>query len=280
MRHSSAPRLARLAVTALIVGIGISQIILSLGDWHLSDMGAYWDAAHRLRGGEALYPPLADAEASSVYRYAPWFAWAWVPISLLPIEAARVVWSCLLLAASALALVPLVQARAWLLVWLFAPILIGISAIGNVQPLIVAALVLGLERRSGPLWLAGAASLKAVPILFVITYVGRGQYARAGVAVIATALLVAPMLIFDLSDYPTGGGAATMLIDWPLLYAVVIGAAILVSLRLARTQHGWLASSTTVALALPRFFVYDLTFLMCAMPSEDAEAGAVRGGTG
>ena len=280
MRQLTAQRLARLGVTALIVGIGISQVIFALGDWHLSDMGAYWNAAHRIRDGEALYPALADAEASTVYRYAPWFAWAWVPISLLPIEAARILWSCLLLAASTLALLPLIQARAWLLVWLFAPILIGISAIGNVQPLIVAGLVLGLERRGGPLWIAGAASLKAVPILFVITYVGRRQYARACVAVIATALLVAPMLLFDLSNYPTGGGAATMLIDWPLLYAVVVGAAIIVSLRLARTQHEWLASSATVALALPRFFVYDLTFLMCAMPPEDAEAGAVRGGTG
>ena len=280
MRQVTAPRLARLAVTALIVGIGISQIILTLGDWHLSDMGAYWDAAHRLRDGEHLYPALADAEASSVYRYAPWFAWLWVPISLLPIEAARVLWSSLLLAASALALLPFVRARAWLLVWLFAPILVGISAIGNVQPLIVAGLVLGLERRTGPLWIAGAASLKAVPILFVITYLGRRQYARAGVAVVATALLVAPMLFFDLSNYPTGGGAATMLIDVPVVYAVVVGAAILVSLKLARTGHGWLASSTAVALALPRFFVYDLTFLMCAMPSGDAEDGAVPGGTG
>jgi hypothetical protein len=280
VRQQIGPRFARLVVTALIVGIGISQVILTLGDWHLSDMGAYWDAAHRLRVGEPLYPPLSDAEASSVFRYAPWFAWAWVPISLLPIEVARVLWSVILLAASALALLPLVRERAWLLVWLFAPILIGISAIGNVQPLVVAALVLGLERRSGPLWIAIAASLKAVPILFVITYLGRGQYVRAGVAVGATAFLVAPMLLFDLANYPSGGGAATMLIDWPIIYAIVVGAAIVVSLRLARTPHGWLASSATVALALPRFFVYDLTFLMSALPSRAVQPGAVRGSSG
>lgn len=267
-------------VTALVVGVGISQVILTLGDWHLSDMGAYWDAAHRLRDGGELYPPLVDAEASSVYRYAPWFAWAWVPISLLPIEAVRVLWSVVLLGASAVALIPLVRERAWLLIWLFAPILIGISAIGNVQPLIVAALVLGLERRSGPLWIAAAASLKAVPILFVITYLGRRQYMRAGIAVAATALLVAPVLLFDLSSYPTGGGAATMLIDLPVVYAAVVGAAILVSLRLARSRHGWLASSATVALALPRFFVYDLTFLMAALPRRAAGTGTVRGPTG
>jgi hypothetical protein len=273
-------RIARLVVTALVVGVGISQVILTLGDWHLSDMGAYWDAAHRLREGDPLYPPLADTEASSVYRYAPWFAFAWVPLSLLPIEAARILWSALLLAASALAMLPLIRERAWLLAWLFAPILIGISAIGNVQPLIVAAMVLGLERRSGPLWIAAAASLKAVPILFVITYLGRRQYARAAVAVAATALLVAPMLLFDLSSYPTGGGAAGMLIDWPVVYAAVVAVAIVASLRLARTRHGWLASSTTVALALPRFFVYDLTFLMCALPRRGRDSGTVRGPTG
>lgn len=266
MRQAIWPRLARLLVTALVVGVGISQVILTLGDWHLRDMGAYWDAAHRLRDGEPLYPPLADPEASDVYRYAPWFAWAWVPISLLPLDVARVAWSALLLGASALALLPLVRQRAWLLVWLFAPILLGISAIGNVQPLIVAALVLGLERRSGPAWIAAAASLKAVPILFVITYLGRRQYLRAGATLVATALLVAPMLAFDLSSYPTGGGAATMLIEWPIVYAAIVAAAIVVSLRLARSPYAWLASSTTVALALPRFFVYDLTFLMCARP--------------
>jgi len=259
-------RIARLVVVALVVGLGISQLILTVGDWHLSDMGAYWEAGERLRNGEPLYPALADAEASEVYRYAPWFAWAWVPLTTLPRGAVDVLWSVILLAASGAALVPLARARAWLAVAFFLPILVGISAIGNVQPLIVAALVLGVERRSGPLWIAAAASLKAVPILLVLTYVARGDWIRTGATAALTAALVAPMLLYDLSAYPVGGGGASMLIQWPPVYAIVIASGILVSLRLGRTRHGWLASATTAALALPRFFVYDVTFLMVGLP--------------
>ena len=255
-------RLPKLVTVALVVGVGVSQLILTIGDWHQRDAGAYWEAAMRLRDGEPLYPPIADPEASEVYRYAPWLAWTWVPLTFLPREAANILWSIILLAASAAALSPLVRLRAWLAVALFLPILVGISAIGNVQPLVVAALVLGVERRSGPLWIAAAASLKAVPLLLVVTYLGRRQWLRAVVTLALTSALVLPMLLYDLSNYPTGAGGASMLFDLPIIFALVLAGGILISLRLASTQWAWLASSTTVALALPRFFVYDLTFLM------------------
>ena len=259
-------RTARLLVVALVVGLGISQLMLTMVDWHLSDMGAYWEAGERLRAGQPLYPDLPDSEASEVYRYAPWFAWAWVPLTMLPRELVNVLWSAILLAASAAALLPLLRARAWLAAAFFLPILVGIAAIGNVQPLVVAALVLGLERRTGPLWLAVAASLKAVPILFVVAYLGRREWLKAGAAILLTALLVAPMLLYDLSAYPSGAGEAAALAAWPVAYGIVIGLGILVSLRLARSRFGWLASATTAALAVPRLFVYDLTLLMAALP--------------
>ncbi|MBA2632146.1 MAG: hypothetical protein H0U86_03975 [Chloroflexi bacterium] len=255
-------RLPWLVTVALVVGIGISQLILTVGDWHLRDAGAYWEAAMRLREGEPLYPVLTDTEASEVYRYAPWLAWAWVPLTLLPREAVHVIWSIVLLVASAAALSPLARRRAWLAVALFLPILVGISAIGNVQPLIVAGVVLGVERRSGPLWIAAGASLKAVPLLLVITYLGRRQWLRALMTLALTGALVAPMLLYDLSSYPTGAGGASMFFDAPLLHGLVVAGGILASVRLAKTRWAWLASSATVALALPRFFVYDLTFLM------------------
>ena len=220
----------------------------------------------RLRDGQPLYPALTDGEASEVYRYAPWFAWAWVPLTFLPREVVNVLWSAVLLGASAAALIPLVRLRAWLAVAFFVPVLVGISAIGNVQPLIVAALVLGVERRSGPLWIAAAASLKAVPILFALTYLGRREWLRALWTGVLTAGLVAPILLYDFSSYPGGAGGAALLIGAPLVYAAVVAAGILVSLRLARGRFGWLASATTVTLAVPRFFVYDVTFLMAAIP--------------
>ena len=58
----------RLLVIALVVGLGISQLILSGSDWHLRDAGAYWEAAGRLRNGESLYPSIVDSEASETYR--------------------------------------------------------------------------------------------------------------------------------------------------------------------------------------------------------------------
>lgn len=261
-------RYAKLVTTALVVGLGISQLILTVGDWHLRDAGAYWEAAMRLRDGQPLYPALADVEASEVYRYAPWFAWVWVPLTYLPRDVVNVLWSVVLLAASAAALIPLIRLRAWLAVAFFAPILVGISAIGNVQPLIVAGLVLGVERRSGPLWIAAAASLKAVPILFVITYLGRSEWWRAAWTGLLSAALVAPMLLYDLSSYPTEAGAAGMLTGVPVLYAIGVAAGILMSLRLARSPFAWLASAATVALAVPRFFVYDITFLMASVPDD------------
>lgn len=261
-------RLPWIVTVALVVGLGISQLVLTVGDWHLRDAGAYWEAAMRLRDGEPLFPRLRDSEVSEIYRYAPWFAYAWIPLTYLPREIANVLWSAILMGSSLAALMPLAHSRAWLLVALFAPILIGISAIGNVQPLIIAALVLGVERRSGPLWIALAASLKVVPLLLALTYVGRGEWRKAILTGILTAALVVPMLLFDLSNYPTDAGAAAGIIAAPVLYAIAVAAAILVSLRLAGTRYAWLASSAAATLAVPRLFVYDITFLMVAIPDD------------
>jgi hypothetical protein len=266
-RQPVGTRLARIVVLALIVGVGVSQLIFTIGAWRLTDAGAYWEAAMRLREGQPLYPALADSEASEVYRYAPWFAWAWVPLTLLPQWLAYVLWSVILLAASAAAVLPLARRRAWTAVAFFLPILVGIAGIGNVQPLIVAALVLGVERRTGPLWIAAGASLKVVPALLVLTYVGRGEWRRALATGVLTVMLVAPMLFYDLSHYPVTAGAAALLPGGPFVYALVVSAGILLSYRLARTRFDWLASATTMSLAVPRFFVYDVTFMMAALPA-------------
>lgn len=258
-------RAARLVAIALIVGVGVAQLVFTVSDWHLRDMGAYWEAALRLRAGDPLYPALADAEASEVYRYAPWFAWLWVPLTLLPRPVVDVLWSILLLAASAAALEPLVRRRAWLLVALMTPILVGISAIGNVHPLLVAGLVHGVERRGGPLAIAAAASLKVVPIVFILTYLGRRQWRMAAITLVLTALLTAPMLLHDLSAYATDAGAASGLIEWWPLFVVAVAGCAVASVRLAATPFGWLASATTAVVATPRLFVYDVSYLIVAL---------------
>jgi hypothetical protein len=263
-------RLARVVALAVIIGIGINHIYWSIADWHLKDMNAYWDAGLRLRAGGPLFPPVTDVLASEVYRYSPWFAWLWVPLTGLPREVVNVAWSIVLLAASFAAMTPLARGGQWLGVAFFLPILIGISAGGNVHALLIAALVLSVERRSGPLWIAIAASLKLFPILFVLTYVGRREWLRAAATIAITGLFLVPFLLYDLSNYVTSAGPAELLIEWPVVYAVAVIGAIAASLWLARTRYAWLASSTAVLLALPRSFLYDVTWLAVAVPSSTA----------
>jgi predicted membrane protein len=255
-------RLARTVALAVIIGIGLFNLLQAATHWTLSDAAAYWNAGLRLREGAPLYPVLANVDASEVYRYAPWFAWLAVPFTYLPVQVAGALWSAFLLAASGLALVPLARARAWVAVAFFAPILVGISAVGNVHPLLVAPLVWTVERRSGPFWIGVAASLKIFPILFALVYLGRGQWLRALAALAVVALLWAPALLYDLRGYATEAGQAASLISVPILWAVVVGAAIGVTLRLAPGRFGWPAAAVSVVLALPRLFVYDVTYLM------------------
>jgi len=255
-------RLARIMTMAVIIGIGIFNLRQAALNWTLSDAAAYWNAAMRLREGGDLYPMLTTVDASDVYRYAPWFAWLAVPFTYLPIQAAGALWSAMLLLASGVALVPLMRVRAWLLLALMLPILVGISAVGNVQPLLIAGLIHGVERRSGPLWIALAASLKIFPILLAAVYAGRRQWWRLAASIVLTVVLWAPALLYDLRGYATEPGLAASLISVPILYALAVGGSLLASLRLARTRYGWLAAATTVTVALPRLFVYDVTYVM------------------
>ena len=265
----SGRRLARTVALAVIIGIGIVNLYWAVSAWTLSDAGAYWNAALRLRAGEQLYPVLANVDASEVYRYAPWFAWLAVPFTFLPVQLAGALWSAILLAASAAALVPLIRARAWLLVIFFAPTLVGISAVGNVQPMLIAALVWGVERRSGPIWIGAAASIKIFPILLAAVYLGRRQWGRAVTAVGVAAVLWAPALLYDLRGYATEAGRAASVYAVPALWVVAVTGGAVITLRLARTRFAWLAAATNVVISLPRLLVYDVTYLMVgAVPSE------------
>jgi hypothetical protein len=259
-------RLARIVALAVIIGVGISELWFAVTAWTQTDAAAYWNAAIRLREGHALYPPVTNVEASDVYRYAPWFAWFTVPFTFLPIQVAGAIWSLVLIAASIAAVVPLARGRAWAQVAFFFPILIGISAYGNVQALLVAALVWTVERRSGPLWIGVAASLKIFPILLALTYLGRRQWIRAAVAVAFGLLLWAPALLYDLSGYVTESGFASLLGNAFVYYAVAISC-VIGAVWLAGGRYRWLGSAAAVVMGAPRFFIYDVTYLQVGAPS-------------
>jgi hypothetical protein len=277
-KHAPAARLERAArdlSIALIVGVGIGLTLTYVGvgealglvpssptqDWHV-----YFAAAERLRSGAILYPPLAESDFATTYRYSAWFAMAWVPLTYLPRDAVGVGWVMAMFVASGVALWPFARSRRLgivLLGSLLAPFLAEASIHGNVQPAIMAALVRTIDGRAGPIAVGVSASLKAFPLLYAVRYALLGEWRRCTVAVAVTLLLAAPTLLFDLSYYPLHAGPfAGLWLVSPVAWAAgaVVGIAALV--RFARGPGGWFAASFGLVMVMPRLILYDLTYLL------------------
>ena len=268
-------RAAMVVVIAILIGIAVGASVFALRSWTLEDMHVYLEAAHRLREGETLY---STTNPRAAYQYAPWFAALWVPLSFLPEAVVSAAWSAVLVGASLVSVRPLMRrpdAPALAVAVLMLPILIFSSArSGNVQPLLIAGLVVGLERRWGPLAIAAAASLKAFPLALALVYLGRGEWRRFALTLLLTAALVAPMLLFDLSRYTVDGPREGTLYDLsPLAWAVAVVGLVLITIVLARRRsvHAWLAAATTVVVGLPRMLSYDITFLLAGTAGSSAD---------
>lgn len=253
--------------------IGLTLTFVGVGEWlglvhdpPAQDWEAYWDAGMRLRTGAPLYPPVQDQGAGSVYRYPPWFAVAWIPLTFMPQSIVVASWVAAMFAASLVALWPLLSSGRWpsiLLGALFAPFLAQAASGGNVQPLLVAGLVHSLDRAGGPVFVGIAGSLKGFPLLYAVRYLALRQGRRAFVAISMAIVLTAPILLFDLTNYPWYAGAlAGLWVISPLAWALgaLLGIGIIV--RYARTQAGWFAASLGVVLAIPRLLYFDMTFLL------------------
>jgi hypothetical protein len=268
-------RLSRDLTIALIIGVAIGLTLTYVGVGEAlglvpsspdQDWQAYLGAAERLRSGLALYPAVLDPGAASVYRYAPWFAVAWMPLTFLPRDAVGVGWVLAMFAASAAAVWPLVNSRHLglaLLGGLLAPFLAGAAIHGNVQPLIVAALVHTLDRRAGPITVGLSASLKGFPLLYALQYALLGEWRRCAIALAIALVMTAPILLFDLTHYPVVPGPLTGL--WlisPIAWAAGAIGGLAALLRLARGRVGWFATSLAIVLAMPRLLYYDMTYLL------------------
>ena len=274
----SSPTASRLPVR-LAVAAPLA-VLIALAAWALLsyalsrepgvDVAAYWNAAERLRLGEPLYAGGAS-NASDLYRYAPWFAYAWVPLTFLPRDAVTAGWVGLMVAAAVLSTLPLLRRgpAGWAAWAIFTPMQLAGAVFGNVQPLLVLMLLWGIERRSGPIWIAVGASLKAVPILLALVYAGRGEWARAiWSAVLATALVI-PTFLFDLSGYSTATGPNQISLAGVsvLLYLPVALAATVAAFLMARTRYAWLTASLAMVAALPRLLTYEIGFLLVGVAS-------------
>jgi hypothetical protein len=258
----------RWVLPALLGALGVWILLAGMPPWEVPDMAAYRGAADRLVAGQPLYPASqATTNASDVYRYAPWFALMWVPFRDVPDGIMAVAWSAILVLASVAAVWPLLRRFTSLRVaiaFLGFVICLRAAAFGNIEPLMVAALVHGVERRGGPLWIAAAASLKGGPLALVLVYAGRREWARVAWTIGLTVLLTAPLLLFDLSQYPTETGASLSLLSLggPIVWVVAIACLSALTVAAARTRWAWLAGAATALVAMPRLGFYALPILL------------------
>ena len=262
-------RWAERFVIGLLFATMLVRVALIWNEWGFEDVNAYLGAAQRLRDGAPLYLGDLDPDSYRVFRYAPWFAWLWVPPSYLPVELVSWGWGAVLGVASGWVLLRLAQLRrpaAWALAFVMAPWLLSLVQVGNIQPLVVAMLAFGISRRSGPLWIGIAASLKGVPLLFSLVYVARREWMRVALTVVVTALLMAPLLLYDLSGYQTDPGRSFSLYYYvsPLAWAVAAGMATLAALTLAirRSPYVFVAAAIAVMLLAPRSHVTYASYLL------------------
>jgi hypothetical protein len=264
--HLDRVRLARLVVIAVVVGIGLVNLIWAFTDASFNDLRAYQSAAIRLREGGQLYG--GAVSPWTAYRYAPWFAYAFVPLSFIPWNVLIVLWTSFTLGCSYLALRPLVRdgrPEALLLVGLFGPLLIAISLSGNIQAPLVALLVMTMGSRWGPIAIGLAGSLKITPLLLCISYMSNRQWKRAGLAVAVSLCLWAPVLLFEVGRITfDSGGAAISPLAWFILAGSASAAALWIGHR--HPRYGLLASAVAAYFATPRLYLYDTTILLAASP--------------
>lgn len=201
----------------------LANLVLVTQQWAFDDIGAYLGAAERLQNGGPLY--FASTNPTELYRYAPWFAFLWIPLTHLPRLSVEIGWALLLVTATGLAMAHFRRSIAELcLACLLGSLLFRTAGWANVQPLIVLSLMYLFPTRAGP-WAVGiAASLKVLPILFLAAYAWQRDWRAVSIGLGVAVLLWAPALFFDLAGYPTSRGLNLYDATWLLAVpAAVIG---------------------------------------------------------
>lgn len=264
-----------LVALGIIGGMAGANVVWTLQTWPMGDIQIYWDAGQRILDGEPLYP---GSSPFTSFRYAPWFAWVWAGFSVLPYWLVAVAWEAALLTACAFVAVPFFRSGLYGVAvgGLLVPLLFAVSAGGNVQALLVVSLLYGVDRRSGPFWIAIAASLRATPILFVAVYAARREWGRFWATLGLTALLTGPMLLYNPETLIAGvaGREPGLLAESAALYVTVaIGSVgVLAVMAWRRSRLTILGAAAAAVLASPKLFAYDVTTFL-AVPPRAATGG-------
>lgn len=266
---------------ALLLGIGLTQPPPHQPDWM-----AYRGAADRLLAGQPLYPPTSPDDPLA-YRYAPWFAFAFIPFALLG-STGTMLWFTLLTVAALYTVVATFRlgGHAGLVLGLIALPSLGAVPGGNAGVLMMAVLI---ATRMHPLAVGAAGSLKIYPLLLVIGYVAERRWRDVILAIGIAVLLWAPALAFDLSGYvssPGGGGISVYAIHpflWVAQDAILL---VVVGWLAARgSPWTWLALAAAVPLIPPRTFLVGAGYFTAAAlrmvadrrPQERSRPPEVRG---
>lgn len=290
-----AERIARLVAIAaaalgavLLIGAGFTPHVTP-------DADAYWNAAQRLREGLPLYSAAVGGDETQIYRYAPWFAYAWVPLTFLSQANAYLVWRGILLLAAAASVWPMLRRptpASLTLALLMGSLLISNLPAGNVTTLMVGALVVALRTRAGPVVIGLAASLKVFPLLLVAGYVAERRWRAAAVATAVAGVLWLHVLAFGLGSYPTVVNGGSFYVGGTSLYSLApaawLGGAAVVLVLIAvlaarRSPWTWLVSGAAIPTVVPRVWLPDAAYVLPAakglIGARDARAtGDIRPG--
>ena len=140
--------------------------------------------------------------------------------------------------------------------------------VGQAQVLVTALLVVGM-----PWALAFAVHLKLLPALVALYWVGRrdweslARFAAWVVVLIGVQLLLEPAATVAYLGFPNlvQVGEVNNLSIYavsPLLWAVLVVAGAVVTIRLGPTRYGWAAAVALSVLATPRLLAYQLSTLI------------------
>jgi hypothetical protein len=276
VRSSQARRLARLGVfTLAVLGAlaGIVTLFMHLATDPLADVRAYYDAGARLNAGLPLYPADADPNAAEFYRYPPLLAIAFRPLALLPFPAAAAIWEAVVIASllGTLWWVGIRRRETWLAVGILGVPIAWCVAIGQAQVPVTFLTAVG-----GPWSIALAANIKLFPALIAVWWIGRRD--RRALGLFAAWLAGLAMLQLDLEPQATIDFLGTLTTEQvgevrnispyvvsPLLWAVLAGAGVVVTLRVAPARWGWAAAVGLSVLATPRLLVYMLMTFLAAL---------------
>ncbi len=257
--------------------IGVSALWLHVTMDPLADVRAYFDAGARLNDGLPLYPADADPNAPEFYRYPPLLAIVFRPLALLPYPVAATIWLAVVIAslAGTLGLVGPRRRETWVAVGVLAMPIAWAVTVGQAQVPLTFLTALG-----APWAVALAANLKLFPALLVFWWLGRREWRRLAwfaawmAGLLLVQLVLAPQATVDFLGTLTLAqvGEVANLSPYavsPVLWAALLVAGLLLTLRLAPTRWGWAAAVALSVLATPRLLGYMLMTLLAVLRDPD-----------